>query len=76
MFDEGGSTDVELPFAYYIFHGRGSGRGGGAALPSHTEHRRQKKYNPKGNNFFFSLSLRMGGLNSALPHDVYKNCEQ
>ena len=41
MFDEEGSTEVELPFAYYTLHRRGSGQGGGAAWPSHTERRRQ-----------------------------------
>ena len=55
MFDEGGSTEVELPFAYYTFHGGGSGQGGGAAWPSHTEHRRQRS-NPRGKRTFFSPS--------------------
>ena len=68
MFDEGDSTEVELPLAYYTFHGRGSGQGGGAAWPSHTEHRRQRE--------LFSLPLRMGGLNIALPQDLHKNLEQ
>ena len=75
MFDEGGSTEVELPLAYYTFHGRGSGQGGGAAWPNHIEHRRQRS-NPRGKRTF-SLPLRMGGgLNIALPQDLYKNIEQ
>ena len=59
MFDEGGSTEVELPLAYYTFHGRGSGQGGGAAWPSHSEHRRQRS-NQRGKNFFLSLSEWVG----------------
>ena len=55
MFDEGGSTEVELHLAYYTLHGRGSGQGGGAAWPSHTEHRRQRK-NPRGKRTFLSPS--------------------
>ena len=43
MFDEGGSTEVELPLAYYSLHGRDSGQGRGGARPSQTEHRRQIK---------------------------------
>ena len=69
MFDEGGSTEVELPLAYYTFHGRGSGQGGGAAWPSHTEVIQEERE-------LFSLPLRMGGLNIALPQDLHKNLEQ
>ena len=55
MFDEEGSTEVELSLAYYIFHGRDSVQGGGAAWPSSTEHRRQRN-NPRGKRTFFSPS--------------------
>ena len=59
MFDEGGSTEVELPHACYTLHGRCSGQSGGAAWPSHTEHRRQRN-NPRGKRTFFSLSEWVG----------------
>ena len=72
MFEERGSTEVELPLAYYTFHERGFGQGGGAAWPSHTEHRRQRN-NPRGKRTF---SLRTDGLNNALPKDLHKNLEQ
>ena len=55
MVDEGGSTEVELPLAYYTLHGRGSVQGRGAAGPSHTKHRRQG-VNPRGKRTFFSPS--------------------
>ena len=74
MFDERGYTEVELRLAYYTFHERGFGQGGGAAWPSHTEHRQQKNY-PRGKRTF-SLTLRMGGLNIALPQDLHQNLEQ
>ena len=71
MFEEGGSTEVELPLAYYTSHGRGFGQGGGTAWPSHTEHRRQRN-NQRGKNF----ALTMCGLNIALPQNLHKNLEQ
>ena len=46
MFDEGGSTEVELPLAHYSFHGRGF---------TPTKHCRQRN-NPKGKTTFFSPS--------------------
>ena len=48
--------------------------GRGAAWPSHTEHRRQRNI-PRGKRTF-SLPLRMGGLNIALPQDLQKNLEK
>ena len=74
MFDEGGSTEIELLVAYYIFHGRDFGQGGGAAWPRHSEHRRQSK-NPRGKRTF-SVPLRMVGLSIALPQDLHENFEQ
>ena len=53
MFEEGGSTEVELPLAYYTLHGWGSGQGRGAAWPSRTEHRRQRN-NPRGKRTYLS----------------------
>ena len=67
MFDEGGSTEVELPLAYYTLHGWGFGQGGGAAWPSHTEYRRQRN-NPRGKNFF-SLSEWVGLTSPS--HKIY-----
>ena len=75
MFDEVGSTEVELPLAYYIFHGWGFEQGGGAAWQSHTEYRRQRN-NPRGNRTFFSLVLRKDELSIALSQDLHKNREQ
>ena len=69
----GGSTEVELPLAYYTFHGRGFGQGGGAAWPSHTAHCRQRS-NPRG-NFFLSLSEWVG-LTSPSHKIFIKNLEQ
>ena len=67
-----GSTEVELPLAYYTFHGRGFGQGGGAAWPSRTEHRRQRN-NPRGKNFL-SLSDWVGLTSPS--QDLHKNLEQ
>ena len=54
MFDEGGSTEVEFPLAYYTFHGRVLDKVG-VVLPSQTQHCRQRN-NPRGKrekiNFF------------------------
>ena len=55
MLDEGISTEVELPLAYYTLQGRVSAQGGVALWPSHTEHRRQRN-NSRGNRTFFSPS--------------------
>ena len=74
MFDEGGSTEVELPLAYYTLHERVSGQGGGAAWPIHTKHRRQKTMQEEIE--LLSLPLRMGGFYFALPKDLHKNLEQ
>ena len=74
IFDEGVSTEVEFPLVYYTLHGRGSGQGGGAAWPSHTEHRPQEIMQEE--RELFSLPLRMGGLNIALPQDLDKYLEQ
>ena len=74
LFDEGGSAEVELPLAYYTFHGRGFGQGGGAAWPSHTEHRRREIIQKE--RKLFSLPLRMGGLNITIPKDLHRTLEQ
>ena len=50
-----GSTEVELPLAYYTLHGRGSVQGRGVAWPSRTECLRQRN-NPRGKRTFFSAS--------------------
>ena len=73
MFDEGGSTEVELPLAYYTFHGRGLDKVEeqlGRVIPNifGKEIIQEKRT--------FSLPLRMGGLSIALPQDLHKNLEQ
>ena len=68
MFYEGGSTEVELPLAYYTFHGRGSGQDGGVNIVGKEVIQEERE--------LFTLPRRMGGLNIALPQDLHKNLEQ